>query len=155
MPIWNKKVEKNKRCTNCDGWEMFVMGVPYQSFFFPGGSGFLSTFVGLWEAVSKARTFEGHLVQIRLLFLRSASVWTSLSCFLFNWTWLKLNESTCSESLFPSPQWVLVEFYCFFKFKSIVYLELFCLWYKCSISLLSQIDTQLSHHHLCNRSVLR
>ena len=62
---------------------MFVMGVPYQSFFFPSGSGFLSTFVGLWEAVSKARTFEGHLVQIRLLFLRSASVWTSLSCFLF------------------------------------------------------------------------
>ena len=61
---------------------MFVMGVPYQNFFFPSDSGFLSTFVGFWEAGSQARTLEG-LAQTSLLFLPSASVWTSLSCFLF------------------------------------------------------------------------
>lgn len=69
---------------------LWVCPIPYRSFFFPGGSGVLSAFVGLREAVSKARTLEGHLAQISLLFLGSASVWTSLCSFLFK---LNMTES--------------------------------------------------------------
>lgn len=76
---------------------------------------FESFFTGSWETPSKGMTFgagEGSFCSSQSCLLCSSRLFPSLASSL-NFTWMKLNESTRSESPFPSPQWDSLSFITF------------------------------------------